>query len=33
MADTGTVLLGAHFAGPAALRVETDAQGFFYADA
>lgn len=33
VADTGTALLGAHFAGPAALRVETDAQGFFYADA
>ena len=33
VADTGTLLLGAHFAGPAALRVQSTAQGFFYADA
>ena len=33
VADTGTVLMGAHFAGPAALRVESATRGFRYADA
>ncbi len=30
VADTGTTVLGAHFAGPAALRVESADKGFFY---
>jgi glyoxylase-like metal-dependent hydrolase (beta-lactamase superfamily II) len=33
VADTDTILLGAHFAGPSALRVTSDGRGFFYADA
>ena len=33
VADSGTLLVGAHFAGPTALRVESTATGFFYADA
>ncbi|MGI9329309.1 MAG: MBL fold metallo-hydrolase [Gammaproteobacteria bacterium] len=33
VADNGSLLLGAHFAAPAVLRVEGSAQGFFYADA
>lgn len=33
VADTGTWVMGAHFAGPAALQVVRDADGFFYADA
>lgn len=30
VADTGTWVMGAHFAGPAALRVESEERGFFY---
>lgn len=33
VADTGTVLMGAHFAGPSALLIESSASGFAYADA
>lgn len=33
VADTGTLLMGAHFAGPAVLQVVSGAGGFFYADA
>jgi glyoxylase-like metal-dependent hydrolase (beta-lactamase superfamily II) len=33
VADTGTVLMGAHFAGPSALLIESSAAGFAYADA
>jgi glyoxylase-like metal-dependent hydrolase (beta-lactamase superfamily II) len=33
VADTGTTLLGAHFAHPAALNIVRDGDGFFYADA
>ena len=32
-ADTGIVVMGAHFAGPSALTVVSDNNGFFYADA
>jgi glyoxylase-like metal-dependent hydrolase (beta-lactamase superfamily II) len=32
LADTGTVLMGAHFTGPSALLVESEAEGFFYHD-
>jgi glyoxylase-like metal-dependent hydrolase (beta-lactamase superfamily II) len=33
VADTGTVVMGAHFAGPAALQVLGDGDGFFHRDA
>jgi glyoxylase-like metal-dependent hydrolase (beta-lactamase superfamily II) len=33
LADTATILLGAHFAGPSALRVVSDGEGFYHADA
>lgn len=32
LADTGTILMGAHFAGPAALEVVSAAEAFYYRD-
>nr|MDJ0929382.1 MBL fold metallo-hydrolase [Gammaproteobacteria bacterium] len=33
IADTGIVVMGAHFAGPSALTIVSDNNGFYYADA